>query len=61
MKRRTLKVFGLACAGGFLLQFGGCATVLVQLLLQNVISSVISSALSNLINTANDAAATTTP
>lgn len=57
MTRRRIKVFALACAGGFLLQLGGCVGIIIQILLQNAISGVLSTALSGLVGTAN----TTTP
>jgi len=55
MKRRAVKIGLLFGSGALLIQLGGCATVLIQLLIQNVVGQLIGTALSALITGANAA------
>lgn len=56
MKRRIWKIAGLAAAGGVLLQFGGCAGSIVNILISNLapllLSQLVSAILGNVQNTA---------
>ena len=53
MRKRGLKIAMLVLSGGVLLQFGGCATLLLEQLLGTVVGNVLSALIQSVLNSAN--------
>ncbi len=56
MKRRSLRMIGLALSGGLVFQLVGCASFVGQSLLQTAVNSVVGTLISSLITNATTAA-----